>query len=134
MIARNVLPIALALWIGGCSDRNLEDAGRVDDWTWDDPKLKTRTSPSKEKRARADLVDGQIELKFGEAYDHPVDIMIHHTEMIPEPEGGEWDMKWLNENRFVFEHSELRKKSWKVDGVVPMTVTVIAEWTRPPNP
>jgi len=134
MIARAVLAIAFALCMGGCSDGDLEDAGRVDDWTWDDPKLKTRTSISKEKRARADLKDGQIELKFGEAYDHPVDIMIHHTEMIPEPEDGGWNMKWLDEGRFVFEHSELGTKTWRVDGVVPMTVTVISEWTRPPQP
>lgn len=134
MIARAVLAIALALFMGGCTDHNHEDAGRVDDWTWDDRKLKTRTSPSKAKRVRADLEDGRIELKFGEACDHPVDIMIHHIVMIPAPENGEWDMKWLDEGRFVFEHSELGTKTRKVDGVFPMAVTVITDWTRPPKP
>jgi hypothetical protein len=46
------------------------------------------------------------------------------TEIIPEPKNGKWDMKWLDDEEFVFEHSELGTRTWRVEGVVPMSVSV----------
>ena len=129
MSACTILFCSFALATTGCVDSTSEDAGRVDDWTWDDPSLKSRTSPNREKRASADVEDGQIELILGEVGgDHPVDIWVHYTEKIPEPNDGKWDMNWIDDETFAFQHSDLGTKVWKVEGVNPVTVTVNADW------
>ena len=104
----------------------------MDDWTWDSPELKTRTSPDKQKRARADVENGKIELKIGEAGpDHPVDIMVHFTEMIPEPQNGQWVMRWTGNDEFAFEHPGLGTKTWKIEGGAQMNVTTKVNWVTP---
>ncbi len=128
MTTRNLLTLFIVLNISACSDRRLDDFGREDDWTWDSANLKTCTSPDKEKRARADVADGQIELKFGERGEHPVDLTVHHSEMIPEPHKGQWSMAWLDDETFAFQHSELGTKTWNIQGTFPMKVRVLADW------
>lgn len=128
MIGRAIFAAVATLSVCACSDRSSNLVGKVDDWTWEDTELKTRTSPSKEKRARADVEDGNIDLKFGEAGDHPADIMIHYAESIPRPQNHEWDMKWIDDERFVFVHSDLGTKVWTIQGVTSMTVTESADW------
>ncbi len=119
----------VAALVTGCSRQDEEQAGRVDDWTWDAPELKTCTSPDKQKRARADVKSGEIELLIGEAGpDHPVDIIVHHSEMIPEPQTGKWAMKWVSDDEFAFEHSELGMKTWTVEGGHQMNVVSEAGW------
>jgi hypothetical protein len=74
-------------------------------------------------------VEGKIHLAFGEAgRDHPVDIMIEHEEVIPEPVTGQITMRWQNDSEFVVEHPDLGTKSWTVEGVSPMVVKVKATW------
>lgn len=112
----------------GCS-RSGEEAGRVDDKTWNAPDLKTRTSPDSKKRLRADVDGTKIVLKFGEAgEDHPVDIMIHHTETIPLPKSGTWDMRWINDTEVAFEHDELGLRTWAVNGTIDMKVDLKRDW------
>lgn len=109
--AKWYLLILVVLFVGYLQQSGDDEAGRVDAWTWDAPDLKTRTSPNKQKRARADVEDGKIELKFGEAGQaHPVDMWPHYSEIIPEPQDGQWAMKWINDDEFVFETRTLERR------------------------
>ena len=131
-ILSSLLICIFAIIAVGC--RKSETVGKVDDWTWDAPDLKTATSPDRTKRARADLENGKIELAIGEAGgDHPVDIMIEHRENISAPASGEIAIRWSDNSELVVEHPDLGIKTWTVDGSSPMSVRVKAEWQLNPN-
>jgi hypothetical protein len=131
-ILRILLICIFPLIASGC--RKSEDVGKVDDWTWDAPDLKTRTSPDRSKRVRADIKNGKIQLAFGEAgRDHPVDLEVEHTEIISAPANGNITMKWGDDSEFIVDHPDLGTKAWTVEGRQPMTVTVKAEWHPSPR-
>ena len=74
-ILRTLITCLVAVSVVGC--RRSENIGKVDDWTWDAPDLKVCTCTDRTKRVRADVKNGQIELKFGEAgRDSPLEIWI----------------------------------------------------------
>ncbi len=133
-IVSALLTCLFAVIISGC--RKTENLGKVDDWTWSAADLKTRTSPDKTKRVRADVEgDNNIKLKFGGVGgDHPVDIWVEHTENISSAISGDWEMEWLNNSEFVFHHPNLGTKNWTVEGVSPMVVKVKSEWHQKPKP
>jgi len=131
-ILSTLLICVFAVGVAGC--RKTEDMGKVDDWTWNAPELKARTSPDRSKRARADVEGGKVILKFGGVGgDHPVDIFVEHTENLPEPLSGGWEMEWLADSEFVFHRPDLGTKSWTVAGVYPMVVTVKRQWSQTPK-
>ena len=106
-----------------------DEAGRVDSWTWDAPVTKSCTSPDKTKRVRADIHDGYLVLKFGEASpDHPLDIMIHVEEVYNAPKSGYWKMEWLDNERYTLHHPELGSRTWKVVGGSAIYVSTISDW------
>jgi len=122
-----LLTLTLAIFLWGCDKSST--FGKVDEWTWDAPDLKVCTSPDKRKRARADLKNGDIELKIGKAgQEHPVDIMIEYSEIVPIPKNGKWKMTWLDNSVFSIEHPDLGTKIWTVTDSSPMTVKLKTDW------
>ena len=129
---RPLFAFLLAFIVSGCRKSG---GGKVDAWTWEATDLKTRTSPDKSRRARADIQRGEIQLKLGEAGpDHPGDITVEHTEVFPEPKSGRWEMRWSSDSEFVVEHPDLGTKTWTVAGGHPMTVKIKSDWHINSNP
>ena len=122
-ILRTLITCLVAVSVVGC-----RRSGKVDDWTWDAPDLKVRTCMDRTKRLRADVKNGFIELKFGEAGRDPLDIRVEHTEIVPAPKDGKWTIWSGGFEGFGMEHSELGTKWWTVLGVSPMHVSVSSEW------
>lgn len=54
--------------------------------------------------------------------------MIHHTEIIPLPKSGIWDMRWINDTEVAFEHGELGLRTWAVNGTIDMKVDLKRDW------
>ena len=131
-ILLTVITCIVAVCVVGC--RRSKNIGKIDDWTWDAPDLKVRTCTDRTKRVRADVKNGQIELKFGEVGgDNPLDIWIEHTEIVPAPKNGKWSIWWAGYTEFTIEHSDLGIKTWAVWGVSPMVVRVKTEWHHNSN-
>ena len=123
MSARFLLGIA-AIALFSC-DHHPTDLGRVDANTWDTPTLKTRTSPDRQLRARADLDDKHLKLQIGDPGDDPVDITVLFSNELGLPPPG-WDIRWIDDAHLELVLPE-GGRVWRVQRIDATSVSVVEE-------